>query len=133
MGKVKDALKDAFVGLAAIVAAAWGEGCFVQHAPYATMTITNPRARQTEVYVATPAPVQVFVPAPQVIYPGRPIVVPAYEVPVFFEQCQEFAATAADSMDSNGRRIGVCTGVNDNPWARREWSQPFTTGYYFTQ
>ena len=123
MGKVKDTVK----GLVALVAAAVGSGCFVQHAPYATMTITSPRARQTEVYVSTPAPVQVFVPAQQVFYPGRPIVVPYYEVPVFGQECHEFAARAADSMDPNGRRVGICSGVNINPYARREWSQPFPT------
>jgi hypothetical protein len=122
--------------LAVLVAAALSAsaGCYVQHAPYAVISTRTPQQERVTVYSAAPVPVYVepapvvVVPPPQAVYvPRRPIVVPSYEVPVFGQECHEYAASAADSMDPNGRHVGICTGVNVNPYARREWSRPFPT------
>ncbi|MBN1543913.1 hypothetical protein JW898_00445 [Candidatus Woesearchaeota archaeon] len=70
-------------------------GCYVLHGPYAELRIDTPRAESGHVShpPATVLMPPVYSPAPAMMY----------------GECHTFAASAADSMHTGGRRVMVCT------------------------
>jgi hypothetical protein len=75
---------------AAAAAVLGGSGCYMLNGPYAYVRIDTPDTG------ANP--------------PAGPVVAPApHHVDVSYEHCFDYAASAADSMHPDGRRVRMCT------------------------
>ncbi|MBU2561213.1 MAG: hypothetical protein KKD17_02865 [Nanoarchaeota archaeon] len=79
----------------ALAAGLSAPGCYVLHGPYAELRIDtrHPESGQVTHQPPTVLMPPVYSPAPAVIY----------------GECHTFAASAADSMNPDGRRVMVCT------------------------
>jgi hypothetical protein len=91
-------------GLTTLLAAAaislFGEGCFVSRAPYAYVEIDTPHPQSVVVVHQAP-----MVAAPVQVGDYQPI----------YADCVQYAASAADSMRPDGRRVEACTCYQPDP------------------